>query len=631
MLVLLPAAAVLAVLGGGLLAVLAHAGDGDRGDGFRHVELPAPKRSDARVATFLAGMVLLSVAIARGYPLFVLPLRHLLFSLDAQVVGVVGAYQQTRFLDPLVMGLVSGSLFLYVLIRRQSFFALAVGLVFVAGYLLATFSLGLLEVAAAAWLAVPANAAYFLFDLGALLTGVATMIGLVATTTYLPARFRIPVQVSRLWPFLVMLLLLLSVVAGAGAVFHFAASVLLSLFPFGGFLMFLALPAIFVVFLLLGLASQRKIRPFPVAGRPPQLDVIMPCYNEEAQIAATLMAIDAAAGEYGGMVRVLVAVDGSTDRSVEIVDQVRRRARFAVVEPVPGPHAGKAGALNRALEAATADIVVRIDADIIVDNGVFKPLPGWFENPIVGCVGAFDLPNFSLPAWYTKGRLFECLFNFGFSRLAYERFDGNNIPGTFQAFRRYEALALGGFVEGMNGEDSDLTFNLGRIGMLSVLDREIVIYEDVPQSLAALVEQRTRWSRAAFHLGFRHLPYNLSEMTPRYLIQLRFLAIKLTSSLRPASLVSALIFFSLLPRTPFDLPRILVLIGGAVVVDLAAVTVLTLYYGFWRFLPWIWLWIPFQAVRKVGILGGIFSLPTRPRLEVRPRHRQTRATAGAHP
>ncbi len=631
MLVLLPAVAVLVVLAGGLVAIVAHAGDGDRGDRFRHVELPAPKRSDARVAIFLVGMVLLSVLIARGYLLFVMPLRRLLFLLDAQAVGVVGAYQQTRYLDPLVLGLVTGSLLLYVLIRRQSLYALVVGVSFVAGYVLASFSLGLLEVAVFSWLGMPPNAAFFLFDLGTLLLGVATLIGLVAATTYLPARFRVPVQVSRFWPFLAMLALFLSVVACAGAVFHFAASVLLSVLPAGGFLMFLALPVIFVVFLLLALLSQRKIRPYPVTGRLPPLDVIMPCYNEEAQIAATLLAIDAAAGEYGGSVRVLVADDGSTDRSVEIVDRIRRQARFAVIEPVPGPHAGKAGALNRALEAATSDIVVRIDADIIVGSGVFKPLPGWFENPTVGCVGAFDLPNFSLPAWYTKGRLFECLFNFGFSRLAYERFDGNNIPGTFQAFRRYEGLSLGGFVEGMNGEDSDLTFNLGRIGMVSVVDRDIVIYEDVPQSFSALVEQRTRWSRAAFHLGFRHLPYSVRELTPRYLVQLRFLAIKLTSSLRPASLISAVIFFSLLPRTPFDLPRILVLIGGAVVVDLAAVTVLTLYYGFWRFLPWVWAWIPFVALRKIGILGGIFSLPTRTRYSVGPRRSKSDAMAGARP
>jgi cellulose synthase/poly-beta-1,6-N-acetylglucosamine synthase-like glycosyltransferase len=80
------------------------------------------------------------------------------------------------------------------------------------------------------------------------------------------------------------------------------------------------------------------------------------------------------------------------------------------------------------------------------------------------------------------------------------------IPGTFTAFRRAPAEAVGGFPVGMNGEDTDLTMQLGRLGYRAVIDPRIRCYEDVPRTAAEFVEQRTRWARAGFHVFARHEP-----------------------------------------------------------------------------------------------------------------------------
>ena len=49
----------------------------------------------------------------------------------------------------------------------------------------------------------------------------------------------------------------------------------------------------------------------------------------------------------------------------------------------------------------------------------------------------------------------------------------------------------------MNGEDTDLTMQIGRLGYRVVVDPRISSYEDVPRSPGEFVEQRTRWARRA--------------------------------------------------------------------------------------------------------------------------------------
>ncbi len=70
------------------------------------------------------------------------------------------------------------------------------------------------------------------------------------------------------------------------------------------------------------------------------------------------------------------------------------------------------------------------------------------------------------------------------------------IPGTFTAFRRGAALAIGGFVEGMYGEDLDFTLAIARIGYRAAIDTRVRSYEDVPNTQRQLRIQRTRGGTA---------------------------------------------------------------------------------------------------------------------------------------
>ena len=270
-------------------------------------------------------------------------------------------------------------------------------------------------------------------------------------------------------------------------------------------------------------------------------------------------------------------------------------------------------ALNKALAQATDDIVIRIDADVEIAEEALTFVPGWFDDPTVGMVGALDLPNPRLRSWYAKGRLFECLVGFSYARRALQRIDAINcIPGTFTAFRPGPARSVGGFVDGMNGEDADLTMLMGRLGYRVVLDTRIRIYEDVPGSLRDFREQRTRWNRAGVHVFARHAPMRAGGGSARtWFFTLRAATLRVTAVLRPMVFATGVELTLLDPATRSRALEVLVFYLVAQTPTVAVIVVLAIRYGFARRLVWILWWYPFTLARRVIALEGMLTLPTR--------------------
>jgi cellulose synthase/poly-beta-1,6-N-acetylglucosamine synthase-like glycosyltransferase len=600
-----------------LVMLILAGGRGDLGDAVRRVDLPAPRSRLPRagvliISVLLAGCVLAAEnhVLATAAHIWTAALLHFA-GLSAEQVAVYAPE-----VNPLTSSLLLVALLLLHVIRPGSVQSFAAGIAVTAltGVALVLVDSAVDAIAAAAGL--PAVATVYVVTLASLFTGLLGFMAGLFRVGMLPQRYRYRAVVSELGPGLAITAIALVAILVGMAGFRLVAAVLRPTFAGSALLVFLVVPMTLFFFQLMLFLFRRKERPGQ-PGRPaPPLDVIMPAWNEEANIEATLRRIELAAIAYGGPVRVIIADDGSTDRTAQLAEAMNRPAAAARIVVLRGRHAGKGPALNSALAFATSEIVVRIDADILVQPPVFNNLPGWFANPNVGCVGAFDLPNLDLPAWYTKGRLFECLYTFGFCRLAYERFDANNIPGTFMAFRRAEALALGGFVEGMNGEDSDLTFNFGRLGLVAVIDPTIVIYEDVPQRLSDFIVQRTRWARASIHVAARHLPRSPAEYTPRYAIQLRFVYCKVCALIRSVAYIEGAAFILSSGRPGNMMLRGLVLLTVGFAPQYLLFTILAVVYGFWRDIPWLAVWLPFTLLRKIAMVNGVLSVP--PYRSIRP-------------
>lgn len=114
----------------------------------------------------------------------------------------------------------------------------------------------------------------------------------------------------------------------------------------------------------------------------PFLTVLIPAHNEERWIARKVE--NALALDYPReRMQILVASDGSTDRTVEIV----RRYSGQGVELAHHPQrSGKTATLNRVVPAARGEIILLTDANALLSPDAARQLVRHFRDPGVGCV-----------------------------------------------------------------------------------------------------------------------------------------------------------------------------------------------------------------------------------------------------
>jgi glycosyltransferase involved in cell wall biosynthesis len=131
------------------------------------------------------------------------------------------------------------------------------------------------------------------------------------------------------------------------------------------------------------------------------LSVVIPTRNRADFLATALASIidqDLAPDQF----EVLVIDNGSTDRTKEVVDQVRSQltnVRY-FYESEPGLHVGR----HRGLKEANADQLVYADDDIRAEPTWLSAIAENFADPKVAMVGGNNYPDFKgpVPSWLEK-------------------------------------------------------------------------------------------------------------------------------------------------------------------------------------------------------------------------------------
>ncbi len=259
---------------------------------------------------------------------------------------------------------------------------------------------------------------------------------------------------------------------------------------------FIVLPlALCAVGALAGLFRRR-----PAPGRWLTVAFIVPARDEAGMIGETIDAIAAAAAAYPGPVQAIVIENGSSDGTA-----AEARAAFDSHPRLESvllecPSLGKSRALNVGLGRAEGEVIVRIDADTLVTPELLiKAIPHFWDRE-VGGVGVLPVPRENR-GWIAHMRAIETYYGAAFKRVAQNVADCVTVlPGATVAYRRSILVELGGFAEGINGEDADITVRVGRLGYRVVADWRVRTYTDVPHNLSQLREQRMRWSRGLYHM-----------------------------------------------------------------------------------------------------------------------------------
>ncbi len=380
----------------------------------------------------------------------------------------------------------------------------------------------------------------------------------------------------------------------------------------------LAIPAylkfgLYAVLTLLRVVGRRKL-PQPSAN-PPPVDVIGPAFNEETNIVRWVESVDRAAAAYGGPVRLILCDDGSTDDTRKLAEEAMARAVAVKGIVLQGTHVGKATALNLALTHCTADYVVRHDTDCELHPNSLRYTIPWFEaDPRIGLVGAFMMPKPPFTTWIDRMRALELAAGFGLPRLAYAVVDMQPcVPGNYTAVRREAALEIGGWPEGMLGEDIDFTCSIARIGYRAVYDRRVWAYEDVPDDLAQTRLQRRRWSCGSIYNFARFVPFACGSAGPRFWFAEFFKgARRIVQPMQFAAYLFAVqgAFFE--PAARHDLVHLLAFFVLAKLPNLLVVMCSMWYRKLWTSFFWWPLFLGFVMVKRLANVEALLLIRTRP-------------------
>ncbi|WP_406038955.1 bifunctional polysaccharide deacetylase/glycosyltransferase family 2 protein [Micromonospora sp. NBC_00898] len=227
------------------------------------------------------------------------------------------------------------------------------------------------------------------------------------------------------------------------------------------------------------------------------VSVIVPAYNEAANIAATVRSLVASA--YPAL-EVIVVDDGSSDGTADIVERLRLRG----VRVIRQANAGKPAALNTGIRAARADLLVLVDGDTVFQPDTVYRLVQGFADPTVGAIsGNTKVANRRrlLGRW----QHLEYVIGFNLDRRMYDVLQCMpTIPGAIGAFRREVLLAVGGVPADTLAEDTDLTMKVLRAGWRVVYEEGAIAWTEAPSSLRQLWRQRYRWCYGTMQAMWKH-------------------------------------------------------------------------------------------------------------------------------
>ena len=248
---------------------------------------------------------------------------------------------------------------------------------------------------------------------------------------------------------------------------------------------------------LAAIQSRRHRREPP--HHEPSVSVIIPAYNEERVIAASVARV--LASDYPAL-QVIVADDGSKDRTSAIVREAFAADPRVVLRTLA--NGGKASALNRALAEATGEIIIALDADTQFEPLTIRRLARWFADPQIGAV-AGDARVGNRVNLVTRWQAIEYITAQNLERRAFAGFDAMTVvPGAVGAWRRAALDSVGGYPEDTLAEDQDLTIAIQRAGWRVTYDPRAVAWTEAPETFQALSRQRFRWAFGTLQCLWKH-------------------------------------------------------------------------------------------------------------------------------
>lgn len=238
----------------------------------------------------------------------------------------------------------------------------------------------------------------------------------------------------------------------------------------------------------------------------PSVTIIVPCYNEEKTVGATiesLLALNYPKDKF----ELILVDDGSKDNTLALLRSYESNPQIRVFTKENG---GKASALNFVLENhVKTELVGCLDADSFVDSDALRHMVPHFANPEIKAV----TPSIKV---YEPKTVLQHVQKVEYSWGIFLRRMLSSVgalyvtPGPFSIFRLDVFKELGGYRHAHQTEDMELALRMQKNHYKFVSALNAVVYTVTPAKLKTLYKQRRRWTYGFLNnaIDYRDMYFN---------------------------------------------------------------------------------------------------------------------------
>ncbi len=243
----------------------------------------------------------------------------------------------------------------------------------------------------------------------------------------------------------------------------------------------------------------------PRAKNKVKISLLVPCYNEEKSLRASICAALKQTRPFDEMVFI---DDSSKDATPEILASFGSKI---TAKRTPKNTGNKSSAQEFGMQFITGDIVVTTDADTLLDKDFVKQAEKSFEDEKVVAVAGHVK---SLPYnWLTLCRAFEYIIGQNIHKMAQDHLGYIFVmPGAASAFRTKLFKEHITFDHDTITEDLDFTYKMHKNNLKIIYNEDMISYTQDPADLKNYINQMRRWFGGGWQNLLKH--YNIIITTP---------------------------------------------------------------------------------------------------------------------
>ncbi|WP_203650249.1 glycosyltransferase family 2 protein [Secundilactobacillus yichangensis] len=282
------------------------------------------------------------------------------------------------------------------------------------------------------------------------------------------------------------------------------------------FITIIAIWGILIVNLILTIAGyfyylRWHRRPMPkLSAEVPFVSILVPAHNEGKVLQKTVQALlkfDYPWDRY----ELIIINDNSSDNSAALLSKMQRdyfNRNFQVINTnAQTGGKGKSNALNIGLKQAKGTIISVYDADNTPEAGALRYLVATLmrDHKLGAVIGKFRTRNRNATMLTRFINVETLAFQWMAQAGRQQLLQLCTIPGTNYVIRRDLLEQIGGWDVKALAEDTEISFQVYRLGKWIAFQPLAVTWEQEPQTLDVWFHQRTRWVKGNIYVILKNL------------------------------------------------------------------------------------------------------------------------------